>query len=81
MPGWMRRPPLRGRGHLVVGTICVYELAALPKSSPLPTISDVIQTRRHGWVLGVAMLAGFAAHWWVRFGDDIVAGVVDEFHS
>lgn len=72
------RPPLAGRGHIVVAGICIYELAALPKRSPLPTISHIIETRRHGWCLGVAMLAGFACHWWVRFGEPIVEGVLDE---
>jgi len=60
MPEWMRRP----RGDVVVATICTYELAALHRRSPLPTFSHLIETRRHGWLLGVAFLGGFGWHWW-----------------
>ncbi len=77
MPEWMSRQPLRGRGGTVVALICAYELVALT-DAPVPTISEVVERGRWGRVLGIGLLAGFACHWWVRFGEDVVEAVIDE---
>lgn len=71
-----RRPPLRGHGATVVAVICAYELVALIDETPLPTISHVVENHRHGRLLGVALLAGFACHWWANWGGEELAGDV-----
>jgi hypothetical protein len=50
------RPRLNpGRALIAVG--CLYELAALPERSPLPTITKLVRRMRHHRVLRVAAFA------------------------
>lgn len=70
---------LRGRGATVVSLICAYELVALIDETPLPTISHIVEHHRHGRLIGAALLAGFACHWWAHWGGaELAEAVVDE---
>lgn len=53
-------------GKIVIAAGCVYELAALPERSPLPTITTIVKrSHRHPYLRVLAWIWGgvWAAHW------------------
>lgn len=66
---WFRRPPFRHHGRKIIAGLCGYELLALPRRSPFPTISEFVNRRR--WV-GVALIALLGQHWFLELVEDAV---------
>lgn len=57
--------PAVNTGRVIIAAGCLYELAALPDRSPLPTITEIIKaTNRHRRLKVLAWLWGgvWAAH-------------------
>lgn len=57
--------------------LCAWELVALPRWSPIPTVSETVS--RHPW-FGFLLLALLAHHWFVELEQQL-ADVVDPLLS
>lgn len=62
----LRKPVCGKYGQTVVAVLCAWEIAALPKSSPVPTISEVV---RRAPLVGVVLLCALLHHWFVELVD------------